>query len=97
MNSLLERVRIRFFPPVGKREAINIAQTTAPHRPTPNSIHRKKPENINVYNLPTEPSWFIFMPWGDGKDETMLRSSRLMLVSKISGDVLYDGSAHDEG
>jgi len=28
-------------------------------------------------------------PWNDGKDGTMLRSSRLLLVSKLNGKILY--------
>ncbi len=98
MNNLFEKLRLRFFPPVGRNVAVDIARKAAASpKPEAYSVHRKKPANINVYNLPKEPSWFIFAPWGDGKDETMLRSSRLILVSKITGEVLYDGSANDEG
>ena len=39
--------------------------------------------------------WNIMAPWGD--DLTTLRSSRVIVVSKITGAVLYDGSANDEG
>ena len=60
-------------------------------------VYSRKPENVNVYNVPTEPCWYVFAPWVDGKDGTMLRSSHVLLVSKISGRVLYDGSANDEG
>ena len=44
-----------------------------------------------------EPAWYIFAPWCDGRDDTMLRSSRIVAVSKRGGRVLYDGSANDEG
>lgn len=47
--------------------------------------------------MPTEPSWRIYAPRGDGLDGKMLRSSRIILISKESGRVLYDGSANDEG
>jgi len=98
MSRLLEKLRLRFFPPVGRKRAVGIAwKAAASDTPEAYSVHRKRPANINVYNLPAEPSWFIFMPWGDGKDETMLRSSRLILVSKTTGDILFDGSANDEG
>ena len=36
-------------------------------------------------------------PWGDGKEGTMLRSSRLMVITRWGGKVVYDGSAGDEG
>lgn len=55
------------------------------------------PEGCRIYNMPTEPCWYINAPWGDGLDGKMLRSSRAILVSKESGRVLYDGSAYDEG
>jgi hypothetical protein len=97
MISLFENFRLRFFPPVGRKVAVEIACKAASPRPDAYSVHRQKPANINVYNLPPEPAWFIFMPWSDGKDETMLRSSRLILISKITGEVLFDGPANDEG
>ena len=53
---------------------------------------------VRVYGLPSdEPGWVIYVPWGDGLDGQMLRSSRVIVVSKIDGRVVYDGSAHDEG
>ncbi len=36
-------------------------------------------------------------PWNDGNDGLMLRSSRVLLISKHAGEVLHDGSANDEG
>jgi hypothetical protein len=53
------------------------------------------PANFRIYNPPKEPCWFIYAPWNDGKET--LRSSRIILVSKETGRVLYDGDAGDEG
>ena len=53
--------------------------------------------DLNLYQVPDEPFWLLTLGWGDGKDGSMLRSSRLILISKRTGDVLYDGSAQDEG
>lgn len=36
-------------------------------------------------------------PWGDGLDGLALRSSRVILIVKYDGRVLFDGSANDEG
>ena len=57
------------------------------------------PGNCNPYDRPSsgEPFWCVYAPWMDGKDETMLRSSRIVLVSKRTGKILFDGSANDEG
>ena len=97
MTGLLQRLRIWLFPPVSRRRAggIAAAQTTPALKPF--RVCGRQPANVNIYDLPTEPCWFVFVPWGDGKDGTMLRSSHVILVSKISGKVLYDGSANDEG
>jgi len=97
MTGLLKSLWIRFFPPVSKHAAVEIARQALTPQAGAFSICGKKPQNINVYNLPREPSWFIFAPWGDGKDGAILRSSRLILVSKLTGKILYDGSANDEG
>jgi len=52
---------------------------------------------LHLYAMPTEPSWFVYAPWRDESDGFMLRSSRIIIISKESGKVLYDGSAEDEG
>lgn len=44
-----------------------------------------------------EPCWYVFAPWGDDLEGTVLRSSRIIAVSKKTGAVLYDGTANDEG
>jgi hypothetical protein len=97
MTDVFKRLKLAFFPPVGKKAAIEIVQKALTPEMPAFSVHRKRPANINVYNLPREPAWFISAPWGDGKDGTVLRSSRLILVSKTTGEILYDGPANDEG
>jgi hypothetical protein len=51
----------------------------------------------NIYMTSKDPCWYISAPWGDVLDGTVLRSSRVIVVSKVTGAVLYDGSANDEG
>ena len=97
MKDFFKRLRMWLFPPVGKRQAALIARRAVVPDVRQFRVCSRKPDNVNVYNLPTEPCWYIIAPWGDGRDGTMLRSSHLLLVSKISGQVLYDGSANDEG
>ena len=59
----------------------------------------KLPNNFRLYdkNSIDESSWCVSVPWMDGRDGTMLRSSRIILVSKHTGKILFDGSANDEG
>ena len=61
------------------------------------TIYGSRPRNLDLYGTFTEPCWYVYVPWGDGLDGSMLRGSRIVLVSKANGRVLYDGSAGDEG
>lgn len=74
-----------FSPTISRRAALGIARDKiAPDRGTL-SVYGLKPPNVNLYNLPLEPCWYVIAPWGDGYYGTMLRSSRVVLVSKFSG------------
>lgn len=83
---------------VSRQMAIEIARKDLTYTPDPADlkIYDKKPDNCHVYGVPDDDScWFIYAPWGDGL--AMLRSSRVVVVSKKTGKVLYSGSAQDEG
>jgi hypothetical protein len=62
-------------------------------------IFDQLPDNCHIYmTYPIDkPCWFVKCPWGDGQDGSMLRSCRLMLLTRWGGKVVYDGSAGDEG
>lgn len=55
----------------------------------------ERPSNCNLYNPPTEPCWYAYVPHNDGI--LALRSSRIVIMSRVTGKVIYDGSAGDEG
>ena len=97
MKKLLRQIHMWLFPPISRKRAVAIAQDQCTPKPEAFCVYGSKPTNVYIYNLPEEPCWFIYTPWNDGKDGYMLRSSHLMLISKLNGEVLYDGSAHDEG
>ena len=82
---------------VGKRKAVDIAKRHIVSTLGHFSVYNKKPDNVCLYQLPSEPCWYVLAPWNDGKDGLMLRSSRMLIISKTTGNVLFDGSAHDEG
>jgi hypothetical protein len=54
-----------------------------------------KDAHVNVYGLrvPLEDCWVVYVPL----PTPMLRSSEIILVRKGSGEVVYHGSANDEG
>jgi D-alanyl-D-alanine carboxypeptidase len=37
------------------------------------------------------------VPWNDEKDENVIRSSRVIVIDRQTGKILYDGPAGDEG
>ncbi len=85
--------------PISRRDALRIALHTLVNdaRDTQLTCYDTKPSNCHIYNLASEPCWYIYAPWGDGCDGFMLRSSRVILVGKLTGTIHYDGSAADEG
>lgn len=52
------------------------------------------PDNCAVYNRPTD-CWFVL--FSNEQIITRLQSSRLVAVSKDTGEIVYDGDANDEG
>lgn len=60
-------------------------------------VHEEMPDRFRIYNAFHEPCWFVEVPWGDEKFTTTLRSTRVLVVGKHSGEILYDGFAGDEG
>jgi len=97
MIPFFRRIRIWLSPPVSRRQAVEIAREQCTLDRRSFAIYDRMPANTTIYYHPPEPCWFVLAPWGDGYDGRMLRSSRLILVSKASGKVLFDGSANDEG
>jgi hypothetical protein len=97
MIDILKRLRVRLFPPVSKRQAALIAKKAVNPFDQKFRVYNKLPEKVHGYNLPTEPCWYVLTSWNDGLDGTILRSSRLLMVSKVSGKLLHDGPAGDEG
>jgi hypothetical protein len=97
MHSFLKQLRMWFTPKVSRGKAIRIARESAGHELEFYDVLDYKPEKCALYYLPKEPAWFILSPWNDGKDGKILRSCRLIMVSKLNGKILYDGSAEDEG
>ncbi|MCK9381950.1 MAG: hypothetical protein M0P95_12930 [Sulfuritalea sp.] len=96
----LQQMLGRMFSPISRREALRIvADALADHaRSAPLICHGAKPDDCRIYNTPSEPCWYIYVPWtNDNNGMAVLRSSRVILVGKLTGMIHYDGSAGDEG
>lgn len=89
------------FPTVSKSDAMRIASTKLAERvrDLPMTCHSTRPERCSPYlaRVPTEPCWYVYAPWDDEEDVCALRSSRLILVGKVTGTIYHDGSAGNEG
>lgn len=85
--------------PCSRNEALRIAtQALAKNvKEVPLICHGKQPHNCHIYDTPAEPCWFIYVPWNDQKNVLVIRGSRVILIGKLTGTILYDGPAGDEG
>ena len=87
---------IRPFPPITKQKALGIAMQVCKGDRKEFHCYSKKPENFTIYAIiPDEPCWYVCTSWDD--NPPILRSSRLIVISRLTGQVFYDGSAGDEG
>ncbi len=81
-----------------ERDALNIFRRyTEQDRPAVaiHSVTDKPSENCRAYGLPGQDCWFITcLP--HRSPGTMICSSRIIAISKTTGEVVYDGSANDE-
>ena len=87
---------VKKFPPITKQLALAIAARAFPPHDGQFKCYSQKPDNCLIYCFNTDqPCWYVYVPWEDGR--LALRSSRVMVISRLTGKILYDGSAGDEG
>lgn len=93
----LQDTNIKQFPPITKPMALEIAKQACKENNEEFSFHSKQPERFaHPYGVNLdEPCWYVYAPWGDGL--LALRSSRVIIISRRDGQILYDGPAGDEG
>ncbi len=84
------------FPPITQPMAIEIAQHACNAQKMEFDCYANKPKGCRIYNLnPVEPCWYVLGDWDDNL--TVLRSSRLVVISRMTGAIIYNGEAGDEG
>lgn len=84
------------FPAITKQKALEIATQVCKTDRREFHCYSKKPKNFVIYaTFPDEPCWYVSATWDDALH--MLRSSRVIVISRMTGKVFYDGSAGDEG
>ena len=79
--------------------ALDIAQQTLSQSAVSERLicHGRKPAQFNIYASFSEPCWWVQVPWNDEKDGNVIRSSRVIVIGRQTGTILYDGPAGDEG
>jgi hypothetical protein len=76
------------------KEALEIAVEHNGSRPLiESSVHEQLPPNCFVYGN-FKDCWFILSSFDT---RSVLRSSRLIIVSRLLAKVIFDGDANDEG
>jgi hypothetical protein len=95
----LEQLKVSLFPPVTQSMALDIARQALaqPVVSAPLICHGRKPANFNIYGDLPEPCWWVMAPWNDKTDKKAIRSQRVIVIGRLTGTILYDGSAGDEG
>ena len=87
---------VRPFPAITKQKALEIATQVCKGDRKEFHCYSKKPKTFVIYaTFPDEPCWYVSTTWDDALH--ILRSSRVIVISRMIGKVLYDGSAGDEG
>lgn len=95
----LGHLKVRLFPPVTQDMALAIARQALaqPVTAAPLICHARKPAHFSIYAEFPEPCWWIQVPWNDESGQPVLRSSRVIVIGRQTGRILYDGTAGDEG
>jgi len=89
---------VKPFPRITKQMAITIAQPIFDVKACELKFHTARPRRTAIYmNTPAAPCWWVIGPWGGKDSEYFLRGSRLMVISRVTGEIIYDGDAGDEG
>jgi hypothetical protein len=95
----LQQMLGRMFQPVSENDALRIASQSLTKDALDIRLicHDTKPAQFRIYATLPEPCWWVEVPWGDGKEGYVIRSSRVIVIGRQTGTVHYDGSAGDEG
>jgi len=95
----LQQMLERMFQPVSQSDALRIASQALLNDGSGCRLicHDTKPAQFRIYANPPETCWWVEVPWGDGKEGYVIRSSRVIVIGRQTGTIHYDGSAGDEG
>jgi len=94
----MQITNVKEFPPITKPQALQILERDITGTNKQYKCYSQKPKNCNMYMYngePTEPCWFVYV--SADEDLMILQGSRVIVISRVTGKILYHGSANDEG
>lgn len=95
MNGSIQAIWAKLSPSISRKKALDIAREVSALPLQAFAITRKKPSNFNIYGLPEdEPCWYVTVL---NEGSPAIQSSRVVVISRRTGKVLYNGTALDEG
>jgi hypothetical protein len=94
MGQILKKLWYLIHPSISRQKALKIAQKQCMPPIDAFKIYDCKPSGWCIYGLKDdEEYWYVTRPGDVG----MLASSHAIVISKQTGEMVYDGSAHNEG
>jgi len=84
----MKRLFFNLFPLVSRKRALKIAAKASSPAPEELECYDSKPDSVVTYGGPSdsEPCWWIPICYGD-----RVGGGRIIVVSKRTGKILYDG------
>jgi hypothetical protein len=83
---------IKLFPPITKQLALDIAAQVCKSDRKEFQCYSMEPSHYSLYvPWPDQPCWYIDVLWND--DLVAFRSSRVIVISRLTGKIFYDGEA----
>lgn len=91
---MMPSATIKQFPPITKQRSLAIvARALTPHGGQ-FECYSQRPDSCRIYGInKDQPCWDVYVPWADGM--LALRSSQVIVISRLTGDILYSGSEGD--
>lgn len=92
----MQQAIIKPFPPITAAQALEIAQGQCKRIEEKEFIvNGRKPRRFNPYgDFPDAPCWYVQVCT---KHPTVICSSGMIMISRLTGEVLFKGSMGDEG
>jgi hypothetical protein len=98
MSPILENLSNFILSTISRRKAKQIARSVCSPSLGTMIVHGEKPDGWQLYGIPdNEPCWFIQVLWDHGVGGSLIQSSWVVVISRLSGNVIYSGTAQDEG